>query len=101
LAGHSALDDVVSVVAELVANAVRHTRSGLPGGVLVVEVRRWRGGVAVAVSDQGGLSEPCVGEAGEMAESGRGLCAVQALASRWGWAGDAGGRTVIGIFEES
>ncbi|GAA0340750.1 hypothetical protein GCM10010151_32970 [Actinoallomurus spadix] len=88
------------MVAELVANALCHTRSGLPGGAFIVEVRRWRTGVAVSVSDQGALREPAAGDAEELAEGGRGLRTVEALASRWGWAGDASGRTVIAVFEQ-
>lgn len=101
LTGHPALDDVISVVAEFIANALRHTRSGLPGGTFLVEVRRWGGGIAVAISDQGGPCEPIAGDADDLAESGRGLRTVEILASRWGWAGDMDGRTVIAVFEDT
>jgi anti-sigma regulatory factor (Ser/Thr protein kinase) len=100
LAGCPLADDVVSVVAELVANTLRHTRSALPGGLFLVEVRRWRGGVAVAVTDQGSAHEPAMREADEMAESGRGLQTVEALASRWGWTGDPSSRTVTAVFND-
>ncbi|MEV5706047.1 ATP-binding protein [Actinoallomurus sp. NPDC052274] len=73
LAGCPLADDAVSVTGELVANALTHTHSAKPGGLFVVEVRRWRGGAAVAVTDQGGTSEPRIREAGWLAESGRGL----------------------------
>src|SRR5262249_5790677 len=85
LAGHTAGDDVISVVSEFVANALRHTHSGLSGGFFAVEVRGWRDGITVAVSDQGGPTEPATCEVDELAESGRGLSAVEALASRWEW----------------
>lgn len=101
LAGYPAVDDVISAVAELVANALRHTRSGLPGGTFIVEVWRWEIGVAVAISDEGAVCEPAAGDADELAEGGRGLRTVEALASRWGWAGDANGRTVIAVFEQT
>jgi anti-sigma regulatory factor (Ser/Thr protein kinase) len=99
LTGCVLADDVVFAVAELVANALRHTRSALPGGRFVVEVRCWHSGMSVGVTDQGALGEPAVREADEMATSGRGLKTVAALASRWDWTGDANSRTVIAIFE--
>src|SRR4051794_11420788 len=67
LTGCKLADDAVSAVAELVANALRHTRTALPGGLFVVEVRRWPSGMSVGVTDQGGTSEPAVREADAMA----------------------------------
>src|SRR5918999_3541810 len=58
LGDHPLLDDVLLVTAELFANAVRHSRSARPGGLVIVEIRRWRRGVAIAVVDQGGPGEP-------------------------------------------
>ncbi|MEV5711571.1 ATP-binding protein [Actinoallomurus sp. NPDC052274] len=95
---HPLLDEVLLAADELVVNAVRHTRSNLPGGCLTVEVCHWFGGVAVAVSDQGGPCEPVARDAGDLAESGRGLRTVSALANGWGWYGNAEGRTVIAVF---
>jgi serine/threonine-protein kinase RsbW len=100
LNGCTLAEDAVSAVAELVANALRHTRSALPNGLFVVEVRRWSSGVSVGVTDQGGNNEPAVREPDAMAESGRGLQTVAALASRWDWSGDANSRTVIAIFDD-
>ncbi len=97
LADASNVDDVVQVAAELIANAVTHTHSGVPGGLYVLEVHRWRGGVAVTVLDQGGPDEPKLG-AGEMAEHGYGLRTVKALTTWSGWRGGPQGRTVIAIF---
>jgi anti-sigma regulatory factor (Ser/Thr protein kinase) len=86
-------------VAELAANAMQHTLSAVPGGLLVVEVRRWPGGrVAVSVTDQGGPNEPRVAEPDFMAGHGRGLHLVAATATRWCWCGDAAGRTVTALF---
>jgi len=100
LTGCPLADNAVFVAAELVANALQHTRSALPGGLFLVEVRRWRGGVAVAVTDQGSTNEPVTRRTDELAESGRGLHTVEALATRWGWIGDASSHTVIAIFNE-
>lgn len=100
LAGCSRTDDAVSVTGELVANALRHTQSATPGGLFVVEVRRWHGGAAVAVTDQGGTSEPTIRTADEMAESGRGLHTVNVLADGWSWTGDVYSRTVTAAFDE-
>ncbi|MGI8332909.1 ATP-binding protein [Actinomadura scrupuli] len=90
---------------ELVVNALRHTRSGAPGGSFAVEVRRWsdpKDGelVAVAVSDQGGSREPVVVAADELAECGRGLRTVSLTARGWGWFGNSAGRTVAAVFAE-
>lgn len=52
------VDDAVLAAAELAVNAIRHMRSGLPGGVFTVEVRRWSGDVAVAVTDQSSVRGP-------------------------------------------
>lgn len=92
------VDEVVFAAAELSANAVRHTRSGRPGGSFAVEVRRWRDGAAIAVTDQGAAGAPRLGDADGLSESGRGLRAIQATARRLHWTGDAGGRTVIAVF---
>lgn len=100
LAGCALADDAVLAVAELVANALRHTRSASPYGLFAVEVRRWGSGASVGVTDQGGTSEPKVCEADDSAESGRGLKTVATLANRWDWTGDGNGRTVIAVFDE-
>ena len=113
LSGHPLLDDIVVVTAELFANAVRHSRSALPDGVVKVEIRRWRRGVAVAVIDQGGPGEPALRSADDdadrldrldgldgLCEDGRGLAMVEAYAAWWKWRGDARGRTVTAFFWE-
>ncbi|HEX2316895.1 MAG TPA: ATP-binding protein [Thermomonospora sp.] len=106
LEGFPRVDDVVLAAAELVANALRHTRSGAPGGLFVLEVRRWRGGAALTVIDQGGPSDPVPGSLDRSAdgdlewlpESGRGLLTVSATASWWDWCGGPAGRTVTAVF---
>ncbi|WP_433334529.1 ATP-binding protein [Spirillospora sp. CA-294931] len=93
------LDDVLLVLDELVVNALRHTRSGLEGGRFTVEVRQDADGIAVSVADEGGARVPRVpDDLFELAESGRGLLTVAALATRWSWHGDVRGRTVRASF---
>lgn len=98
LAGCPALDDILLTVDELVVNALRHTKSGQPGGTFTVEIARWDGTVAVAVTDEGAPSEPAVTDADDCAETGRGLRTVSLLATRWGWFGNDRSRTVAALF---
>lgn len=95
LVGCPAREVLLTCVSELAANAIAHTASGA-GGLFTVEVIRPADGVAlVAVTDAGGTCEPSVRDADELAEGGRGLALVAALASRWGHhAALFGGRTV-------
>jgi serine/threonine-protein kinase RsbW len=93
-------DNAVIVVSELVTNATLHSRSGDPGGLVTVQVTRWRLGVRVAVTDQGSGERPVVGDCGpgrEPAEGGHGLYLVGRLAARLGWHDDASGRTIHAI----
>jgi serine/threonine-protein kinase RsbW len=98
LTGSPHADDAVQAVAELAANAIQHTRSAAPGGLVVVEVRRWRGGAAVSITDQGGPDEPCIADLDAYAGHGLGLRLVAATAAWWGWRGDATARTVTAVF---
>ncbi|GAA0597833.1 ATP-binding protein [Actinomadura livida] len=101
LAGCSELDEVLLAVDELVVNALRHTKSGQPGGAFTVEIARWDGAVTVAVTDEGAPYEPTVTDAAADAESGRGLRTVSLLASGWGWFGNDRSRTVTAFFSAS
>ncbi|GLZ14513.1 hypothetical protein Acsp04_47480 [Actinomadura sp. NBRC 104425] len=92
------LDEVLMATGELVVNALRHTKSGGPGGRFTVEVGRSGRLVGVAVTDQGGPSEPSVVVAGEMDETGRGLRMVSTMATGWGWFGNEHARTVAAVF---
>jgi anti-sigma regulatory factor (Ser/Thr protein kinase) len=92
------VDDVVLVVSEFAANALRHTASARPGGRYVVEVRRWRDGASVALTDEGSHKVPRVPDLSDLSECGRGLYTVQALATEWHWTGDRHGRTFTATF---
>ncbi len=60
LDGSPRRDDAVIVISELFTNALQHTRSGQPGGLVVVQVSRWRQGVRIAVTDQGSAKRPVI-----------------------------------------
>jgi hypothetical protein len=92
LPGAPEVDDVVVVAVELVTNAIRHTASGR-GGLIMVEVT-WRGAMLrVAVADDGAPDGPRLTAApAGLAECGRGLNLVRALAASAGVCGDARGR---------
>jgi len=98
LAGSPLASVAEAVTGELVSNAILHTRSGLPGGLFVVNLARGRHVAVVSVVDQGGPADPALAAAAAAArdtvEAGRGLITVAALAARWGWYGTYASRTV-------
>ena len=85
-------DAAVLAVGELAANAIRHSRSGLPGGTFSVYVEvelGWDDATQactyVEVTDQGGGVIPLGGpELAGHAVGGRGLGIVRALTDEWG-----------------
>jgi anti-sigma regulatory factor (Ser/Thr protein kinase) len=83
LGGHPAADAAVLAVSELAANAVRYTRSGLPGGTFAVAVRPLPGGAEVRVRDAGARGVPALASPGPGEVHGRGLRIVAAL-GEWG-----------------
>jgi serine/threonine-protein kinase RsbW len=100
LEGSPLRDDAVVVISELFTNALLHSDSGQPGGLVVVQVSRWLLGVRLAVTDQGSARQPVIREAGpaaEPAESGHGLYMVRRLARCLDWHDDASGRTVHAV----
>ncbi|WP_433327781.1 ATP-binding protein [Spirillospora sp. CA-294931] len=98
LPAHPGLDDVLLAVAELVVNAIKHSRSGEPGGIFRVAIVLDSDGIAVSVTDQGGPGRPTGRAPGGLAESGRGLALVTALSARWSWSGTDQSRTVTVCF---
>lgn len=101
LAGSRFRDDAVVVLSELFTNAVLHSASGDTGGLVVVQVSRWRHGLRIAVTDQGSPNHPVIGDPaalGEPAEHGNGLYLAAHLATRMDWHDDASGRTIAAIF---
>ncbi|KWW98323.1 hypothetical protein TH66_22345 [Carbonactinospora thermoautotrophica] len=84
--------DAELLVTETATNAIRHTRSGQPGGTFLVRVLLRPGWLVVAVIDQGGpLTVPARPGALDT-EDGRGLRIVAKLANRWALDGDHTGR---------
>jgi anti-sigma regulatory factor (Ser/Thr protein kinase) len=79
-------------VSELVTNAIEHTWSGWPRGLVTVEFGPGRdpGGLRITVTDDGSMGGPPrpwlwpSPETGEPAQSGYGLSIVDTLASDWG-----------------
>lgn len=91
------LADVISVAAELIANAVRHAEP-LPGGVVRLA---WRLRISddkcvveVRVTDGGAPQVPRPRTASIDDADGRGLKIVEALADRWGVDKDGLGQSV-------
>lgn len=85
-AGAATADSAEVAVAELFANAMQHSRSGKPGGTVLVIVACGPGGVSVHVHDQGAAhgAVPRPRDAGHDAEDGRGLRIVDSLTDKWG-----------------
>jgi serine/threonine-protein kinase RsbW len=88
------IDTAELVVSELATNAIRHSRSGLPGGRFGVTLHTGATMLILAVLDEGGPTAPRLCRAGEDEQSGRGLHLVEMLTARWGVHGDEVGRTV-------
>jgi len=84
VAGFPAAADAVLCVDELVANAVLHSCSGLPGGTLEVRLTITATSVLAEVLDEGPLGIPAVASRDTFADRGRGLVLVEALAPAWG-----------------
>ncbi len=73
--------DAALVVTELYTNACQH---GPAGGQVLLGYCLWREGARLVVCDGGGPRAPRLVRADELAEGGRGLHVVDALAARWG-----------------
>lgn len=103
-------DNVALVVSELVTNALRHALPSHHPGCLDPVVRLhlmyWPSRLVCAVRDPsetrpvpGGTVN---GEPDSSAESGRGLCLVEAVSDNWGWyplAGTLRGKVVWALFD--
>jgi len=86
LTGWPGADDAVLCVDELFVNAVRHSRSGRPGGTVTIRLTAGPGaGLRVEVQDAGPLPRLVPAQRRDaLAESGRGLALVEALADTFG-----------------
>ena len=90
---HDVVDEAEIVVAELVANAVRHAKP-LSDGAIRVHWKVKHNVVEVEVSDGGGDTVPHPCPPTTWGPSGRGLRIVRSLAHEWGVIEDPHGRTV-------
>ncbi|GGK71795.1 hypothetical protein Sme01_08880 [Sphaerisporangium melleum] len=86
LTGHPRLDDALLLLSETVTNAVLHTRSAAVGVVLLLgDDDR----LQIEVVDEGAETSPCVCRhtraEDDLAESGRGIRLLRALADQWGF----------------
>ncbi|HLQ52845.1 MAG TPA: ATP-binding protein [Streptosporangiaceae bacterium] len=93
-ADNPAADVAILLTSEIVTNAVLHSNSRRPGGIVLVVVSEISAGLRVEVADNGSdLSTPVV--RGDIyASDGHGLYLVQALADQWGYISDETGTTV-------
>jgi anti-sigma regulatory factor (Ser/Thr protein kinase) len=74
-------NDAALVVSELFGNAVVH---GPDKGQVLVGYVLWPDGARIVVCDGGGPTLPQLQDSNDLAEGGRGLHVVDALAARWG-----------------
>ena len=91
LAGCPRADDAVTLGSEFSANAVLHSRSGIPGGLFTLRAEVSEGDyIWIGVHDDGGTWQPRA----RQIQSGHGLDLVQAIAGHhnWGITGDTAGR---------
>lgn len=80
----TALETAKLLTSELVTNAIRHSRSGA-GGAVVLSVRQLADGVGVEVTDDGAASGTPVVKDDVYTCDGHGLFLVEALAADWGY----------------
>ncbi|MHB1432944.1 MAG: ATP-binding protein [Streptosporangiaceae bacterium] len=89
---HPRAEDALLLISEVVTNAVRHSRSGLPGGKVVVTVSSLADALLISTADDG--AEECLPRVAAAADRGHGLVLVDALADQWGYQRDPAGTTV-------
>jgi serine/threonine-protein kinase RsbW len=95
-AGHQHVYGMLLVVSELVGNAVEHSYSRLPGGLVTIDIREVDDETArLDVIDNGGPDIPRMREPSETSCRGRGLQIVERTAVRWGVREDALGGNAV------
>jgi len=94
LGGGAHADTAQLLTSELVTNAIRHSRSGRPGGTVEVIVAAKAASLLVSVIDDG--SDRTMPQKGNDpgGENGNGLLLVESLSDDWGFASRAG-RTAV------
>ena len=79
-------DDVTIVVSELLSNALRHARrepGGWPVRLGLLEI--WPSAAVLCAVADPSPAPPILGQADDLAESGRGLHVVDEFSDRWGY----------------
>lgn len=88
-----AREDLLTIGGELAANAVTHTRSGLPGGTFSAHISWSPEIIRLVIGDQGAPKRPVV-VTDSNGTGGLGLSLVSKVAQRWGVVGTENGRRV-------
>jgi serine/threonine-protein kinase RsbW len=96
----AATDDAVVhnamlLTSELVTNAIRHSRSGEPGGLVMLVVLEVPDGICVEVTDSGSADDSPVVKDDIYTCDGHGLFLVEAVADRWGYRRGADAGTTV------
>jgi anti-sigma regulatory factor (Ser/Thr protein kinase) len=87
-------ENATEITSELVTNAITHTGTE----TITLALARLHDPEALAIVVTDTSPEPPVKrEASDIAESGRGLCLVEALSARWGWEPRNPGKAVYAI----
>ena len=94
------LGDALSVLSELVGNALRHARPRSDGDIEVKLVLDDES-IVISVADGGAATVPSIVSPAPMARSGRGLGIVHTLTRDWGVKETSDGNTVFGILGRS
>lgn len=85
LAGCPAANDAELLTSEIVTNSILHSHSRDGGTIHVWIAHQCYGTLRVAVTDSGPLTTaPSYAGPADLADSGRGLLIVDAIAARWG-----------------
>jgi anti-sigma regulatory factor (Ser/Thr protein kinase)/DNA-binding XRE family transcriptional regulator len=91
-------ETAVLLASELIANSVQHSHSRRPGGRITIRLLSVASGLRVEVTDAGAPTVPVLAcSQSALAECGRGLRLVEALADRWGY--EPGRRRLMTWFE--
>jgi anti-sigma regulatory factor (Ser/Thr protein kinase) len=91
---HPCRDEARLLTSELVTNAVQHSESRQPGGLVIITVAGVPGGIRVEVTDDGSSGSVPVVRATTLDTCGRGLHLVSSLCEDWGYVQQARSTTV-------
>jgi anti-sigma regulatory factor (Ser/Thr protein kinase) len=90
--GHQSAEGAQLVASELITNAVLHSKSSWPGGLVTVDLIGIGYGLArIEVTDEGGATLPRLRDADDDDCHGRGLRLVEQMSQQWGVRLDARG----------